>query len=116
MKHHKKNRKFGRETGQRKALLRSLTRSLVVHGKIKTTEAKAKEIRPMVEKMITRGKNPTLANHRLLISNLAGDTRTAKKVETIAQKYTDRAGGYLRIVKMGARKGDGAEMAVIEFV
>jgi len=117
MKHHNKNRKFGRETGQRHALLRSLTRSLFLHGKITTTQARAKEIRPLVEKLVTRGKNPTLANHRVLISRLGGDARIAKKVETIAAKYEGRAGGYMRIVKIGQRKGgDASPMAVIEFV
>lgn len=116
MRHHNKNRKLGRETGQRRALLRSLTRSLFIHGKITTTVARAKEIRPMVEKMVTKGKKPTLANRRALIATLGGDTQTAKKVETVSGKYAERQGGYLRIVKMGPRKGDGSPMAVIEFV
>lgn len=116
MKHHNKNRKFGREAGPRKAFLRSLSRSLVLHGKITTTEARAKEIRPLVEKLVTRGKTPTLANRRILISRFGGDQRAAKKVETIAEKYQSRAGGYLRITKLGKRVSDGSPMAVIEFV
>jgi large subunit ribosomal protein L17 len=115
MRHGNHNRKFGRETDQRKALLRSLCRSLVLKGKIKTTEARAKEIRPMVEKMLTRGKTVTLANRRTLISSL-GDIRTANKLIKTAATYTDRAGGYIRIIKIAPRKGDAAKMAVIEFV
>jgi large subunit ribosomal protein L17 len=115
MRHGNVNRKFGRETNQRHALLKSLARSLVIRGKMTTSLAKAKEIRPLVEKMVTKGKSATLANRRLLISEL-GDTRVVAKLIKTAATYTDRTGGYLRIVKMGPRKGDAAEMAVIEFV
>jgi len=82
---------------------------------MKTTLAKAKEIRPMVEKMVTRGKSATLANRRLLIASL-GDVRAAGKLLKTAEGYKDRTGGYLRITKMGPRAGDAAQMAVIEFV
>lgn len=115
MKHHKKQRKLGRERGQRKALLRSLTRSLILKGRIMTTEARAKEIRPLVEKMVTRGRTPSVANRRQLIATLS-DEATAKKLIEKAGEYTGRPGGYLRIVKMGRRQGDAAKMAVIEFV
>jgi large subunit ribosomal protein L17 len=115
MRHGNVNRKFGRERGQRKALLKSLARSLVLRGKITTTIAKAKEIRPLVEKMVTRGRTDTVANRRLLVASL-GDETTAKKLVTVAKNYEGRAGGYLRITKMGPRKGDAADMAVIEFV
>ncbi len=115
MRHGNVNRKFGRERGQRAALLKSLARSLVLRGKMTTSLAKAKEIRPMVEKMITRGKTATLASRRHLIAQL-GDERTATKLIKTSATYKDRTGGYLRIVKMGPRKGDAAEMAVIEFV
>lgn len=115
MRHGNVNRKFGRETGQRKALLRSLARSLVLRGKITTTIAKAKEIRPFVEKMVTRGRTDSLANRRLLIGTL-GDEKTVRKLFATAKNYEGRAGGYLRITKMGPRKGDAAQMAVIEFV
>jgi len=115
MRHHNKNRKLGRETGQRAALLKSLARSLVIRGSMQTTEARAKEVRPMVEKLITRGKNPTLANHRLIISAL-GDETAAKKLIIKAVTYKERTGGYLRIVKVGPRKGDASPMALIEFV
>ncbi len=115
MRHGNVNRKFGREKGQRAALLKSLARSLLLRGKMTTSLAKAKEIRPMVEKMVTKGKSATLANRRLLISQL-GDERLVTKLFKTAATYKDRTGGYLRIVKMGPRKGDAAEMAVIEFV
>lgn len=115
MRHGNVNRKFGRERGQRAALLKSLARSLVIKGKIKTTEAKAKEIRPLVEKLITKAKEPTLANRRSLIVSL-GAPVTANKIIRMAGAYTERKGGYLRITKMGPRKGDAAKMAVIEFV
>jgi large subunit ribosomal protein L17 len=115
MRHGNHNRKFGRETDQRAALLRSLARSLVLKGRITTTEARAKEIRPMVEKLVTRGKSATLANRRLLISEL-GDAASANKLIKTAEGYKDRAGGYIRIVKMVQRKGDASPMALIEFV
>lgn len=115
MKHHKKQRKLGRERGQRAALLRSLARSLILKGRIQTTEARAKEIRPLVEKMITRGRVPTLTNRRLLIAQLH-DASVVTKLMSKAEGYKARPGGYLRIVKMGQRKGDGSPMAVIEFV
>jgi large subunit ribosomal protein L17 len=115
MRHGNHNRKFGRETDQRHALLKSLARSLVLRGRIKTTEAKAKEIRPLVEKMVTKGKSATIANRRLLISQL-GDVATANKLIKTAEGYKDRSGGYIRIVKMVQRKGDASPMALIEFV
>lgn len=115
MRHHNHNRKFGREKGQREALKRSLLRSLALKGRIETTEAKAKEIRPIIEKLITRAKSPTLSNRRYLIS-VMGDEGAAKKVISAAEQYKERAGGYTRIVKLVARTGDAAKMAVIEFV
>ena len=115
MRHGNVNRKFGREKNQRTALLKSLARSLVLEGSITTSEAKAKEIRPIVEKLVTRGKVVTLANRRLLVAEL-GDITTVNKLIKTASGYTERPGGYLRIVKMGPRKGDASPMAVIEFV
>lgn len=115
MRHHNANRKFGRKTGPRRALVKSLARSLVLKGRITTTTAKAKEVRPFVEKLLTRGKNDTVANRRVLISAL-GDAATARKLIKTAEAYKERSGGYLRIVKMMPRKGDAAEMALIEFV
>ena len=115
MRHHNTNRKLGRETGQRAALLKSLARSLVIKGSMQTTEARAKEARKVVEKLVTKAKNPTLANHRAIISAL-GDETAAKKLIQKAVEYKERAGGYTRIVKMGPRKGDASPMALIEFV
>lgn len=119
MRHHNKIKKFGRERKQRKALLRSLSIALINKEKIETTEAKAKSLRPYVEKLITRGKKNSLATRRLLNSKLGsgGDLASKKIMEDLAVRYKDRAGGYLRIVKTGNRIGaDGAAMAVIEFV
>ncbi len=119
MRHHNKNKKFGRERNQRRALLRSLAIALITNEKIETTVVKAKAIRPYVEKLITKGKKNDLATRRLLNSKLGsgGDIATKKIIEVLAPKYKDRAGGYLRIIKSGKRIGsDGAEMAIIEFV
>lgn len=115
MRHHNHNRKFGRARGERQALLRSLARSLVLHGKMQTTEAKAKEIRPLVEKLVTRARKDTLANRRLLISAL-GDARSANKLINTAKHYEGRPGGYTRITKLATRRSDAAAMALIEFV
>lgn len=115
MRHGNNVRKFGRTTNQRSALLKGLARNLVIKGKITTTEARAKEIRPMVEKLITRGKTATVTSRRLLVAQL-GTIAVANKLIKTAENYTSRQGGYLRITKMGPRKGDGASMAVIEFV
>src|SRR5581483_1932870 len=98
MRHGNVNRKFGRTSGQRKALLKSLARSLVLRGRITTTQARAKEIRPLVEKMVTRGRTDSLQNRRLLTAAL-GDVKAAHKLIAAAKNYADRKGGYLRIVK-----------------
>jgi large subunit ribosomal protein L17 len=117
MRHHNANRTFGRSKNQRTALMKGLASSLIASERIQTTEAKAKELRPKIEKMVTRAKNPTLANKRLLLSGLYQNTGAMKKlVETIAPRYSDRRGGYTRIVKLTPRKGDAAKLAVIEFV
>ena len=117
MRHHNTNRKFGRETGQRNALLRSLALSLVVRGKIKTTEAKAKEIRPQVERMITLAKRGDLTARRAVISALPDEPLVVGKLfDEIALKYADRTSGYTRIVKVGFRKGDAAPIVQIELV
>lgn len=115
MKHHRSTRKLGLEKNQRNALLKSLARSLVLKGRIITTEAKAKEVRGIVEKLVTRGKASTLANRRALITAL-GDASVAQKLITTAESYRERKGGYLRVIKTGPRKGDAAPMAMIEFV
>jgi len=115
MAFHGTHRKFGRKTGQRKALMKSLVYSLALKGKIKTTEAKAKELRPYIEKLVTLGKKDSQASQRLLASRVGA--QAAKKITAdISPKYKERSGGYTRITKMVRRKSDGAPMAVIEFV
>jgi large subunit ribosomal protein L17 len=116
MRHHNANRKFGREKDQRNALMKSLALSLVEREKIKTTEAKAKELRPYVEKMITKGKIGTIASRRLLTSRLGSESGAKKICDTLSPNYTERAGGYLRITKLPSRANDAAKMAQIEFV
>lgn len=116
MRHHSNIRKFGREKNQRQALMRSLARNLLRDGKIKTTLAKAREIRPFVEKLVTKAKSDTVANRRLIVSRIQGIVETGKLFKEIAPKYKSRAGGYTRIVKMPNRDLDGAAMALIEFV
>ena len=116
MNHHSKKRKFGLEMNSRNALVRSLARSLVLHGQITTTTAKAKELRPFVEKLVTKAKTGTLANRRLIITNIGGEKEAKMLVEKIAPQYATRPGGYTRIIKLPDRKADGAAMAVIQFV
>jgi large subunit ribosomal protein L17 len=117
MRHHVNVRKFGREKNARVALVRGLAASLIEHGRMLTTEAKAKEIRPVVEKMVTKAKNPTLANRRVLLSGLYNNEAVVSKlIDDVAPKYTDRPGGYTRITKIVRRLSDGSPMAVIEFV
>ncbi len=117
MKHHKSIRKFGRNRNQRVALIRSLAISLIEHGKIKTTEAKAKELRPFIEKLITKGREDSVASRRLVVSRLGGNKEGAKKIfNDFGVRYKERDGGYTRIVKLAARGGDASKMAVIELV
>lgn len=116
MRHHSNVRKFGREKTQRHALMRSLARNLIRDSKIQTTLAKAKELRPYVEKVVTAAKNNTVASKRLVNSKIQGDPETKKLFAEIAPKYAKRSGGYLRIIKMPIRELDGAPMAIIEFV
>lgn len=114
MRHLKKGRKFGREKDQRRALMKSLVSSFLMLGRIVTTEAKAKELRPFAEKLITRAKNPSLANRRLLNSVLS--EKVTKKLVDRAKDYSGRAGGYTRVIKLGPRKSDSAKMAILELV
>ena len=111
----KKGRKFSRKIGPRNALLRVLVNNFLMHEKITTTEAKAKELRGIAEKMITRAKDGNLANRRLLAQNLT-PKMTKKIIEEIAPNYKERNGGYTRIIKLGPRNSDGARMAIIELV
>lgn len=115
MKHGNKIRKFGREKGQRAALLKTLAANLILKEKITTTEAKAKETRPFVEKLITKSKKGDLAAVKYLAKYLPEKARK-KIVAEIGSRYKDRAGGYTRIIKLGPRKTDGAKMAIIELL
>jgi large subunit ribosomal protein L17 len=116
MRHHNSVRKFGREKNQRHALMRSLAYSLLVHEKIETTLAKAKEVRPYVEKLVTRGKTNSLASRRIIFSRIGESNASRKLIDTIAPRYQERKGGYTRITRTRRRSEDGAEMAIIEFV
>lgn len=115
MRKRKKGRKLSRKSDQRRALKKSLARSLFLRGRIETTEAKAKELRPFAEKLVTRAKKGDVSAHRYFTRYF--DERTVKKlVNELGPRYKERPGGYTRIIKLGPRQGDGAEMAVIELV
>ena len=117
MRHQHKGRAFNRPKNQRTALLRSLARSLIIHERISTTEAKAKELRPIIEKIITHGRVDTVANRRLVNSRLGGDDEATAKVFTaIAPRYIERPGGYTRIIKRSVTASDGRKTAYIAFV
>ncbi len=117
MKHHKKGRKFGRVRKVRVGLMRSLARALVLHGKIETTVAKAKELRPFIEKLVTLSKKDTVASRRLVEARMGNDKEVASKLhKEIAPKYKDRPGGYTRIVKLGKKSDLSNDKAVIELV
>jgi len=117
MRHHKTQRKFGRIKKVRTALLRSLIREFILHGKIKTTEAKAKEIRPLIEKLVTKARAGTVLSRRFVAKELFNQNSTVNRLSSeIAPKYKERKGGYTRITKLPRRKSDGSKMAMIEFV
>jgi len=117
MRHHNTKRKFGRKKNQRNALMISLALNLIIKEKIKTTLAKAKELRPFIEKLTTHAKTDTLSKRRLIMSKVFNREKETKKLfEKIAPKYIDRKGGYTRITKLGRRLSDSAEMAYIEFI
>jgi large subunit ribosomal protein L17 len=118
------NRKFGRKADHRKAMLRNLATSVIMYGKVETTEAKAKDMRSVVDELITLGKKGDLAARRqaaAYIRNVVADEATQKTVlqklfDEVAPKYKDRNGGYTRVIKTGTRRGDSAPMAFIELV
>jgi len=132
MKHLKKGRKLGRKKNQRKALLKSLAANLILKEKMKTTEAKAKEVRPFVEKLITKSRNVVINKEidssdssSSIVKNLSAVKYLAKYlpekarkkiIKEIGPRYQKRAGGYTRIIKLGPRRTDGAKMAIIELV
>ena len=109
-------RKLGRNIGQRRALLRHLTTALIRHGRIETTEQKAKELRCTAEKMITLGKQGDLAARRHAMAYMMDETVVKDLFDTVAPKYAERNGGYTRIIRKGPRKGDAAMMCYIELV
>lgn len=116
MRHRKAGRQLRRTSEQKLALLRSLASSLIERGAIETTEAKAKELRPFVEKLITKARTGTLHNRRQLGRDIQKREIADKLFQEIGPRYTKRPGGYTRILKTGHRKGDGAEMARIELI
>lgn len=109
-------RKLGRTSDQRKAMLRAMVTFLLETGKIETTVTRAKEVRAMTEKMITLGKREDLNAKRQIFSFITKETVAKKVIDEIGTKYADRDGGYTRIIKIGVRRGDAAEMAIIELV
>ena len=116
MRHQKAGRKFGRNPAQRSALLRQLSISMILHERITTTEAKAKTLRPVVEKLITIARQDSPHHRKLVMSKIDHPLATAKLFEVIAPRYDVAPGGYTRISKLGPRKGDAAPMALIELV
>lgn len=116
MRHSKAGRRLGRKTSHREAMFRNMVTSLLDHGKITTTDAKAKEIRVVAERMITLGKRGDLHSMRLAASVIREKTVVSKLFSTIAPCYKDRLGGYTRIIKLGIRQGDAAPLSLIELV
>ena len=116
MRHRKSGRKFSRTSAHRKAMFRNMTASLVEHELIKTTLPKAKELRRVAEPLITLAKNDSVANRRLAFSRLRSDAAVAKLFDELGPRYSERPGGYLRILKCGFRAGDNAPMAFVELV
>ena len=116
MRHRVGHRKLNRTTSHRIAMLRNMAAALIKHEQIKTTLPKAKELRPYVEKLITLAKKGGLSNRRLAHGRLMDDKQLVKLFDVLADRYADRNGGYIRIIKAGIRQSDAAQMAVIEFV
>lgn len=116
MRHRNAGFKLGRNTSHRRALLRNLVTSVLVEDRVQTTVAKAKAVRPLIEKMITLGKKGDVASRRQALAFLFTDTAVTRLFEIVAPRYGDRQGGYLRIVRAGFRKGDGGETAFIELL
>ena len=116
MRHHRAGKKLGRDSAHRKALYANLAGSLIEHGRIKTTEAKAKAVKPFAEQMITLGKRGDLAARRQAIAELRSQDVVHQLFADVAPRFADRPGGYTRIVKLGPRYGDAAEMVYLELV
>ncbi len=116
MRHRIAGRKLGRTTSHRVAMLRNLVTSLLDHGRVKTTDAKAKEVRPLAEKLIGLGKRGDLHARRQALSVVRKPDLVKKLFETLSPRYQSRTGGYLRIVKVGYRPGDGAPVSLVELI
>ena len=116
MKHNIKQRKLNRTSSHRKALLMNMSNALIKHEQITTTLPKAKELRPFVEKVVTLGKKGDLSSRRKAMSILQDEKMTKKIFDILANRYSERNGGYTRIIKLGNRYGDNAPTAVIEFI
>jgi large subunit ribosomal protein L17 len=116
MRHQRSGRKLGRDAAHRKALYANLASAVIEHGRIKTTEAKAKEVRPIVEQMITLGKRGDVAAHRQAVAFLRSKPVAHKLFADVAPRFAERPGGYTRVVKLGPRQGDAAPMAYLELV
>ena len=116
MRHQRAGRKLGRDSAHRKALYANLTASLIEHGRIKTTVAKAKEVRPVAEEMITLGRRGDVPARRQALKFLRSQDVVHKPFSEVGPRFSDRPGGYSRIVKLGPRQGDAAEMAYLELV
>ena len=116
MRHRVGGRKLQRTSAHRAALFRNMAAALIKHEQITTTVAKAKELRPYVEKLVTLAKRGGLSNRRLAHARLLDDTQLAKLFDVIAARYSDRNGGYTRVIKTGPRQSDASPMAIIEFV
>ena len=116
MRHGMSGRKFNRTSSHRKAMFSNMAAALIKHEQITTTLAKAKELRPYVEKLVTLAKKGGLSNRRLAQSRLMDETQLAKLFDVIATRYAARSGGYTRVVKAGIRASDAASIAIIEFV
>jgi large subunit ribosomal protein L17 len=116
MRHRRSGRKLGRDASHRKALYANLTASLIEHGRIRTTVAKAKEVRPVAEEMITLGRRGDVPARRQALKFLRSQDVVHKLFSDVAPRFADRPGGYSRIVKLGSRQGDAAQMAYLELV
>ncbi len=116
MRHRKDHRKLNRSPAHRRAMLRNLVTSLLEHEEVRTTEAKAKEVRRVAERMITLGKRGTLHARRRALRTIRDRDVAAKVFDTLAERYSDRPGGYTRILKLGPRVGDNADLAIIQLV
>jgi len=114
MRHYKVGRKFGRESAHRTAMFRNMVTSLIMHGRLTTTDAKAKELRRYADRMITLGKQQTVAARRRARRFMRTDASVSRLFAEVAPKFSGRAGGYTRIVKIARRRGDNAPMSVIE--